>query len=116
MRNYNDAPITKTSNMGTETIISWTKSVRDKDRTQTLIVDKVENGFIITIEKSGNEGEGEKRKWVQESKRFISAENPFEKEETDDSTDEKGTDGNSVKKMVSSAIDAIGGLNGLLSV
>lgn len=103
--------IAKGASMSSTTTTTWKKEIRENDLTKVLIVDKVENGFIITINKYGNIKEGEDRKYIDETKRFISDSNPFEEQEES----EKGTTGNKVKEMVLSAISSLGDMDGLIS-
>jgi hypothetical protein len=55
----------------------WEISETKEGVTKRLCVEKVENGFIITKSKYGNEGD----KYLDETKRYISTKNPLAKEE-----------------------------------
>ena len=48
---------TKTKDVTPQT--RWSKEISDGNMTKRLSVESVENGFIITINKYGDEGEGE---------------------------------------------------------
>lgn len=55
---------------------SFSKTVEKDGVRKTIRVDKVENGYIVSIEKSDDNGYTERK--------FISKNNPFEKEEKED--------------------------------
>ena len=95
----------------------WSKEISDGNMTKRLSVESVENGFIITINKYGNEGEGEKRKYIDETKRFISEDNPFAKEEEEGAvkTNSDTPCCAGTRAKVLSAMKAIGDMNGLIS-
>lgn len=100
------------------TTTSWRKEVRENDMTKTLRVEKVENGFIITISKYGHTGEGDDKKYIDENKQFISEANPFEQdfEKEDDTTAaEKKPCCAGTKALVLSAMQSIGDMDGLIS-
>ena len=44
----------------------------------TVRGEKAENGWIVTIDKEWTEGEGEKKEWKCETKKYISVEHPLE--------------------------------------
>ena len=48
------------------------------DETKKIGVEKVSNGYIITIEKSGYKKEGEEKTWYCETTKLISSEDPRE--------------------------------------
>jgi hypothetical protein len=56
------------------------KSATQDDTTITVTVVEVENGFVCQKRISGNRGEGEKKEYFEESKTYITTENPFEEE------------------------------------
>jgi hypothetical protein len=56
-------------------IVSLEKTIKKGKITKRICVDQVENGFIISISKWGNDESGN---YVDECKKFISATNPFE--------------------------------------
>ena len=56
-------------------IISLEKTIKKGKMTKRICVDQVENGFIISISKWGEDGKGN---YIDECKKFISSTNPFE--------------------------------------
>ena len=76
------------------------KTVTKGDITKELVVEEVENGFIICIEESGHKGEGEKKEYYCDEKKYISKTNPL-----DDKEDK------SAKEVSTSIIDVINALN-----
>ncbi len=61
----------------------------DNDESKTLNVREVENGFVVRIEHSYYEGEGEKRSWKCDEKEYISTDNPLDKVKTPKEEDKK---------------------------
>lgn len=53
----------------------WEKSERINDYTKTLIVEEVENGYIVSI---STDGKNKKGQWEYDCKKWISEENPLE--------------------------------------
>ena len=88
---------------------SWRKEIQIGEITKCLSVKEVENGFVIDVSRYGSEGEGEKRKYIDERKTFISTDNPLEDSyELKDNEKDKKSD---VKSLVKSALDSLGGIN-----
>ena len=54
----------------------------DNDESKTLNVREVENGFVVRIEHSYYEGDGDKRQWKCDDKEYISKDNPLDKVKT----------------------------------
>jgi hypothetical protein len=57
---------------------TWSITEEKDGITKRLSVEKVENGFVITKNKYGYEGEGEKRNYIDVNKKYISTKNPLE--------------------------------------
>jgi hypothetical protein len=51
----------------------------DNDESKTCRIRECENGYIISIEHSYYEGEGDKRDWKCKEKEYISKDNPLDK-------------------------------------
>lgn len=61
---------------------------QDKDGVNKRVeVEQVENGWIMTVNKEYTMGEGEKKEWKYECKRYISKSNPLEKKKKNESED-----------------------------
>ena len=54
----------------------WEKSESTDGMTKRVCVEQVENGFIITMEKYGSQGDSDK--YTNECKKYISKKNPLE--------------------------------------
>lgn len=54
----------------------WEKSESVNGMTKRVCVEQVENGYIITMEKYGSEGDSEK--YTSDCKKYISKKNPLE--------------------------------------
>lgn len=61
--------------------ITWSKSVEEKDITQSIRVEEVENGFVVRVSEDGYKGTGDKREWYNDSKTYISTVNPLDEGE-----------------------------------
>ena len=64
-----------------EPLEKWEKSKEVDGITETKTVAKVENGYIIVKRTSGNIGEGEDAEYKDESKTYISFDNPLEEDD-----------------------------------
>ncbi len=49
--------------------------------TKSVNVEKIENGFIVSINKYGSVKKNGKEEYIDENKKFFSKENPLEKKE-----------------------------------
>jgi hypothetical protein len=67
-------------NMKKEGKESFSKTIEKNGIRKTIRVDQVENGYVICIEKSDDDGYSEKK--------YISSKNPFEKKKEEISPDE----------------------------
>jgi len=54
----------------------WEKSESSNGMTKRVCVEQVENGYIITMEKYGSQGDSDK--YTNECKKYISKKNPLE--------------------------------------
>lgn len=58
---------------------TWSKSVERDGLTETIRVEQVENGFIISKEKYGHDLKStSKDKYISENKKYISTKNPLD--------------------------------------
>ena len=89
--------------------MTWSKEIRKNGITKRISVEKVENGYIITINKYGRDETKKNSTYSDECRKFISKENPFEGEEADGN--DKSTDKDSVKTIVKSALESMGGMD-----
>ena len=65
-----------------ETKKSWSKTVERDGMTESIRVEEVENGFVITKEKYGhNKSSKSPDKWISETEKYISNVNPISDEE-----------------------------------
>lgn len=72
--------ISKESSNEKKEVTTWEKTVRVGDFTKCLRVEKIENGFLVSINKYGT---GEDGKYKDESKKYFSKSNPFEDNDPD---------------------------------
>lgn len=78
----------------------------DNEESKTCRIEEVENGFVICIEHNYYEGEGDKKHYKYDEKRYISKTNPLEemktkeKKSTIDKTDTKAV-AESITKFIS---------------
>lgn len=73
-------------------------SITENGITKEVRVEKVENGYIVQVSKSGDTKDG----WKHSSKKWISATNPLEKKSSDPTEEPFGT-----KEDVWDAIDTL---------
>ena len=76
------------------------KRVEKDGISKTLRVEKVENGYIITISKYGRNQKEKDSEYIDECKKFISETNPLENNESDKKD-------SNIKSVVSSALNSI---------
>ena len=76
----------------------------DNNESKELRVREAENGFIISIEHSYYEGEGEKRNWKCDTKEYISKDNPLDNIKTKEE-----------KKKETTTKDIVDSISGFLS-
>ena len=76
------------------------KTVKKDGISKTLRVEKVENGYLITISKYGRNEKEKDSKYIDECKKFISETNPLENNESDKKD-------SNIKSVVSSAFNSI---------
>ena len=86
----------------------------ENDESKTCRIDEVENGFVISIEHSYYNGEGDKRQWKCDEKRFISKTNPLEEMKTKDN--KKTIDKTDTKAVAESITKFISGISNNLLV
>lgn len=53
-------------------------SERNGDNREEITVEEIENGFLVTCNKSGYKGKGEKKEHFYETKKYFSKTNPLE--------------------------------------
>ena len=76
------------------------KRVEKDGISKTLRVEKVENGYFITISKYGRNQKEKDGEYIDECKKFISETNPLENNESDKKD-------SNIKSVVSSALNSI---------
>ena len=76
------------------------KTIKKDGISKTLCVEKVENGYIITISKYGKNQKEKDSEYIEECKKFISETNPLENNESDKKD-------SNIKSVVSSALNSI---------
>lgn len=76
------------------------KTIKKDGISKTLHVEKVENGYIITISKYGRNEKEKDSEYIDECKKFISETNPLENNESDKKD-------SNIKSVVSSAFNSI---------
>ena len=76
------------------------KTIKKDGISKTLHVEKVENGYIITISKYGRNEKEKDSEYIDECKKFISETNPLENNESDKKD-------SNIKSVVSSALNSI---------
>lgn len=76
------------------------KRIEKDGISKTLRVEKVENGYFITISKYGRNQKDKDSEYIDECKKFISEINPLENNESDKKD-------SNIKSVVSSALNSI---------
>ena len=76
------------------------KTIKKDGISKTLCVEKVENGYFITISKYGRNQKEKDSEYIEECKKFISETNPLENNESDKKD-------SNIKSVVSSALNSI---------
>ena len=76
------------------------KTVKKDGISKILRVEKVENGYFITISKYGRNQKEKDSEYIDECKKFISETNPLENNESDKKD-------SNIKSVVSSAFNSI---------
>jgi len=79
----------------------------EDETSKTLRVEEAENGFIVYIERSYYEGEGEKKSYKYEEKKYISFTNPLEEKIKEKKKEEKKTE---TKDVISSINSFLAGM------
>ena len=81
----------------------------DNEESKTCRIDEVENGFVICIEHSYYEGEGDKKHYKYDEKKYISKTNPLEEMKTkqDKKSNIDKTDTKAVAESITKFISGI---------
>lgn len=77
----------KAYSMNTE---SYRKEITENGVTKSVSVEKVENGYIVVISKWGRPDGKEDAEYIDETKKYISKDNPFDDKSKDETPDPKG--------------------------
>jgi len=57
---------------------TWEKSIKENNITKKILVEEIENGFLVTISKYGDVKTKTGNRWINEERKYYSETNPLD--------------------------------------